>query len=246
MNLQTERIARQCEQLKLDTMNNEWPAIAQTCVEQGQSVADFLEQSLQVELNARATRTQSILHKFAGLPAIKTVEQYDFKFATGAPKRQIQELTSLAFIERKENVVLLGPSGVGKTETALALAEQVYGSEEQLTVINMSEFKEEHKVSLLLGSPPGYVGYGQGGILTEAVRKRPYSVVLLDEGNEIGFYDGLARQRFNQRGDGLSKTLIGNADYCSIGDGGMKFECLFNFLWIHLFATSVNALAAAA
>ncbi|KAB7622594.1 type VI secretion system ATPase TssH [Alkalilimnicola sp. S0819] len=77
--------------------------------------------------------------------------------------------------------MLLGPSGVGKTETALALAEQLYGSERALTVINMSEFKEEHKVSLLMGSPPGYVGYGEGGLLTEAVRRRPYGVVLLDE-----------------------------------------------------------------
>ncbi|GAA4360715.1 type VI secretion system ATPase TssH [Kangiella marina] len=77
--------------------------------------------------------------------------------------------------------LLAGPSGVGKTETALALAEQMYGSEHNLTVINMSEFKEEHKVSLLMGSPPGYVGYGEGGVLTEAVRRKPYSVVLLDE-----------------------------------------------------------------
>jgi len=77
--------------------------------------------------------------------------------------------------------MLAGPSGVGKTETALSLAHEVYGSEENVTVINMSEFKEEHKVSLLLGSPPGYVGYGEGGILTEAVRRKPYSVVLLDE-----------------------------------------------------------------
>ena len=77
--------------------------------------------------------------------------------------------------------LLAGPSGVGKTETALSLAEQVYGSEENITVINMSEFKEEHKVSLLLGSPPGYVGYGEGGVLTEAVRRKPYSVILLDE-----------------------------------------------------------------
>ncbi|MET1254940.1 type VI secretion system ATPase TssH [Aliikangiella maris] len=77
--------------------------------------------------------------------------------------------------------MLAGPSGVGKTETALSLAEQVYGSEQNLTVINMSEFKEEHKVSLLMGSPPGYVGYGEGGVLTEAVRRKPYSVVLLDE-----------------------------------------------------------------
>ncbi|GLQ70783.1 type VI secretion system ATPase TssH [Vibrio penaeicida] len=85
--------------------------------------------------------------------------------------------------ETKPNGIffLTGPSGVGKTESALAIAEQVYGSEENVTVINMSEFKEEHKVSLLLGSPPGYVGYGEGGVLTEAVRRKPYSVILLDE-----------------------------------------------------------------
>ena len=77
--------------------------------------------------------------------------------------------------------LMVGTSGVGKTETALTLADLLYGGEQNLTVINMSEFKEEHKVSLLMGSPPGYVGYGEGGVLTEAVRRRPYSVVLLDE-----------------------------------------------------------------
>ena len=77
--------------------------------------------------------------------------------------------------------LMVGTSGVGKTETALTLAELLYGGGQNLTVINMSEFKEEHKVSMLLGSPPGYVGYGEGGVLTEAVRRRPYSVVLLDE-----------------------------------------------------------------
>ena len=77
--------------------------------------------------------------------------------------------------------LLVGTSGVGKTETALSLAQLLYGGEQNVTTINMSEFKEEHKVSLLMGSPPGYVGYGEGGVLTEAVRRRPYSVVLLDE-----------------------------------------------------------------
>ncbi|HEX5272651.1 MAG TPA: type VI secretion system ATPase TssH [Gemmataceae bacterium] len=77
--------------------------------------------------------------------------------------------------------LLVGTSGVGKTETALALAEVLYGGEQNLTTLNMSEFKEEHKVSLLMGSPPGYVGYGEGGVLTEAVRRRPYGVLLLDE-----------------------------------------------------------------
>ncbi|ACO78837.1 ClpA/B-type protease [Azotobacter vinelandii CA] len=77
--------------------------------------------------------------------------------------------------------LLAGPSGVGKTETALALAEALYGGEQNLIVINMSEFQEAHTVSTLKGAPPGYVGYGEGGVLTEAVRRRPYSVVLLDE-----------------------------------------------------------------
>ena len=76
---------------------------------------------------------------------------------------------------------MVGSSGVGKTESALALAEVLYGGEQNITTINMSEFKEEHKVSMLLGSPPGYVGYGEGGVLTEAVRRKPYSVILLDE-----------------------------------------------------------------
>ncbi|MEG1224704.1 MAG: type VI secretion system ATPase TssH [Hafnia sp.] len=77
--------------------------------------------------------------------------------------------------------LLVGPSGVGKTESALALADDLFGGEKSLITINMSEYQEAHTVSQLKGSPPGYVGYGQGGILTEAVRKRPYSVVLLDE-----------------------------------------------------------------
>jgi type VI secretion system protein VasG len=77
--------------------------------------------------------------------------------------------------------MFVGPSGVGKTETALALAETLYGGEKKLITINMSEYQEAHTVSGLKGSPPGYVGYGEGGVLTEAVRRNPYSVVLLDE-----------------------------------------------------------------
>jgi type VI secretion system protein VasG len=77
--------------------------------------------------------------------------------------------------------MLCGPSGVGKTETALALAETLYGGEQNIITINMSEFQEAHTVSTLKGAPPGYVGYGEGGRLTEAVRRRPYSVILLDE-----------------------------------------------------------------
>jgi len=93
--------------------------------------------------------------------------------------------TSRAGIENPNRptgvMFLVGPSGVGKTETALALAEALYGGENNLITINMSEFQEAHTVSTLKGSPPGYVGYGEGGVLTEAVRRRPYSIVLLDE-----------------------------------------------------------------
>jgi type VI secretion system protein VasG len=93
--------------------------------------------------------------------------------------------TSKAGIEDPQKPVgvflLVGPSGVGKTETALALADLLYGGEHNVITINMSEFQEAHTVSTLKGSPPGYVGYGEGGVLTEAVRRRPYSVVLLDE-----------------------------------------------------------------
>ena len=77
--------------------------------------------------------------------------------------------------------LLVGPSGVGKTETALALAEALYGGEQNLITVNMSEFQESHTISTLKGAPPGYVGYGEGGVLTEAVRRRPHSVILLDE-----------------------------------------------------------------
>lgn len=97
--------------------------------------------------------------------------------------RRIQ--TSRAGLENPTKPIgvfmLAGPSGVGKTETALALAETLYGGEHNLITINMSEFQEAHTVSTLKGAPPGYVGYGEGGVLTEAVRRRPYSVVLLDE-----------------------------------------------------------------
>jgi type VI secretion system protein VasG len=105
------------------------------------------------------------------------------RHALDAIARRIQ--TSRAGLDNPSKPIgvflLAGPSGVGKTETALALAETLYGGESNVITINMSEFQEAHTVSTLKGSPPGYVGYGEGGVLTEAVRRRPYSVVLLDE-----------------------------------------------------------------
>ena len=105
------------------------------------------------------------------------------KHALDIISRRIQ--TSRARLDNPNKPIgvfmLCGPSGVGKTETALTLAEALYGGEQNVITINMSEFQEAHTVSTLKGSPPGYVGYGEGGVLTEAVRRRPYSVVLLDE-----------------------------------------------------------------
>ena len=122
MNLQHERIVELCRTLKLEKAAVDWPALAQQAASEEASFADFLERLLLSERDARTERTRATLLKLASLPAVKTLEQYDFRFATGAPRAQIQELGTLAFIERAENVVLLGPSGVGKSHLAIALA----------------------------------------------------------------------------------------------------------------------------
>lgn len=122
MNLQHERIGELCRALKLEKTACDWPALAQQAASEEASFADFLERLLLGERDARTERTRATLLKLASLPAVKTLEQYDFRFATGAPRAQIQELGTLAFVERAENVVLLGPSGVGKSHLAIALA----------------------------------------------------------------------------------------------------------------------------
>lgn len=121
MNLQQERLEALCMQLKLDHIASHYPALAQQAVQDELSFTDFLEKLLTLEVNWRSERSRELLLRMASFPAVKTLENYDFSFASGVPKAQIQELASLIFIERAENIVLIGPSGIGKTHLACAL-----------------------------------------------------------------------------------------------------------------------------
>ena len=121
MNLQQERIDAACAELGLGAIAEHYGHLAQQAARETQGFGEFLEALLKAELAARRTRTRATLTRMAGFPAIKTLADYDFGFARGAPRAQLQELASLAFLERAENLILLGPSGVGKTHLAIAL-----------------------------------------------------------------------------------------------------------------------------
>lgn len=121
MNLQHERLMQLCIELRLGGVAADYAVAAQRAVETEATYPDFLEALLRAELETRRARTRHMLARVAGFPAVKTLNQYDFEFAAGAPRQQILQLASLAFIERMENVILLGPSGVGKTHLAIAL-----------------------------------------------------------------------------------------------------------------------------
>lgn len=124
MNLQAERIAGLCADLKLDAVAAEFPALADRAAQTEASLADFLESVLTTEQAFRQRRKTQTLLKLACLPGPKTLDDYDFRFASGAPRQQIEQLATLAFLPRAENVILIGPSGVGKTHIASALAYQ--------------------------------------------------------------------------------------------------------------------------
>lgn len=121
MSLQVERITEVCDVLGLSGVANQYDVLAQAAAKAEISYTDYLEQCLKAEQRERQQRSRTVLVKMAGFPALKLLDDYDFKFAVGAPRKQLQALSSLAFVERKENVVLLGPSGVGKTHLAIAL-----------------------------------------------------------------------------------------------------------------------------
>jgi DNA replication protein DnaC len=122
MNLQHQQIEALCQELKLPALQVQWSALAQRAADTQGSFADFLLAGLESERAARQDRVRQALLKISSLPAIKSLDGYDFNFATGAPKAQIQELASLSFIERAENIVLLGPSHVWQSHLAMAFA----------------------------------------------------------------------------------------------------------------------------
>jgi type VI secretion system protein VasG len=165
-------------QSELDQIQGDSPLILPTV--DTQAVASVVGDWTGIPVGRMVKNEIETVLKLADVASARVIGQ---RHALDMIARRIQ--TSRAGLENPSKPIgvfmLAGPSGVGKTETALTLAETLYGGEQNLITINMSEFQEAHTVSTLKGAPPGYVGYGEGGILTEAVRRKPYSVVLLDE-----------------------------------------------------------------
>jgi len=159
----------------------------------------WLEQAALVNLDVCPRLIAQVISAWTGIPIEQLALEHNdtvLGFADALRSRILGQEPAVQALDRNQRTVaaglnkvdapvgvflLVGPSGVGKTETALALGDLLYGGERFVTTLNMSEFQEKHSLSRLIGAPPGYVGYGEGGVLTEAVRQRPYSVVLLDE-----------------------------------------------------------------
>lgn len=139
MNLQLERLSSLSEQLKLPSLDVSAVELAQLAAKEEWDYLQFLEKILQAEIQNRSQRKQTLYTRMAGFPSIKTLDDFDFKFASGVPKAMVKQLASLAFIERNENVVLLGPSGVGKTHIASALGYKAVQSGIKTRFISASD-----------------------------------------------------------------------------------------------------------
>lgn len=209
--LQHQRIEALCRELRLSALASLYGPIAQSAAKRKDaSYADFLEEALRSERDARRVRTHDVLSRSAGFPAIKTLEDYDFGFATGAPKGQILELAGLGFIERNENVVLLGPSGVGKTHLAIAygyLATQRGWKVRFLTaadlMLAMETAKRQNRFKEFLGrtiagpklliiDEIGYLPFGreQANLFFQVIAKRyEKSSIILTSNLSFGSWD---------------------------------------------------------
>lgn len=140
MNLQHTRIEQLCYDLSLQAIAKEYSGVCQAAATDNKSFSDFLESLLELEKNSRRSRSRQLLTRMAGFPTIKTLDDFDFDFAAGVPKKQLTELSSLAFVERGENVVLLGPSGVGKTHIAIALGYLATQNNIKVRFVTASDF----------------------------------------------------------------------------------------------------------
>lgn len=157
MNLQHDRIAALCEQLKLDRLPAEWPGEAQATIDNSGTHADFLEAVLQLQHDGQNERRRQTILRLSGLPVIKTLEQFDYAYASGVPRSQIQELAGLTFIERQENVVLLGPSGVGKTHLATAIGYKAAMAGLSIRFITAADMMLQLMASHRQGDLKGYL-----------------------------------------------------------------------------------------
>lgn len=183
MNLQHQRISALCEDLKLPALSSDWSALAQRAADTQANFADFLTSLLESEQAARIERTRHTLLKLATLPTVKTLEAYDFSFATGAPKAQIQELASLSFIERAENLVLLGPSGVGKSHLAMALGYRAVMAGIKTRFITTADLMIQLAAAKAQGRLKGYFNRATLGPRLLIVDELGYLPFGLDEAN---------------------------------------------------------------
>ena len=158
--MELERIDDLCQRLALGTMATHLAHVAEEAVRREWSYQEFFERLLQAEHRERQERSRILLTKIAGFPTIKTLEQYDFTFATGAPKSLLNELASLAFIERAENVVLLGPSGVGKTHLAIALGYKATQSGIKTRFVSAADLMLQLAAAYRLGRLKHYLRRG--------------------------------------------------------------------------------------
>lgn len=171
MSLQMERLRELCDQLRLLNLPDQLAHLGQMAAKKELGYLEFLEQALRGEALARVERTRAMLTRIAGFPAIKTLDEFDFQFASGVPKPLVQELGRLAFVERSENVVLLGASGVGKTHLAIALGYRATQAGIKTRFITAADLLTTLSTALRQNN------------LEEAIKRivRPYRLLIIDE-----------------------------------------------------------------
>ena len=228
MNIQDERIQSACDALTLTAIGQQYPELAQGAVDTDASYTDFLEQCLKAEQMERRSRSQAMLTKFAGFPAIKLIDDYDFKFAAGAPKKTIQTLQSMAFVARKENVIFLGPSGVGKTHLAIALGYLATQSGIKVRFITAADLVFQLEKAQQLGRFDQYLKRSLLGP----------SVLIIDEvgylplqGNQANLFFQVIAKRYEQGSVILTSNLsFGEWDSTFAGNSALTAAMLDRLL----------------